>query len=75
MRPPLASTWDCFDLTLRLLLQVMTKQKYMRDVLVIDQNWLVELAPNFYAKRGLRHAIAPNDPSGTNLRKRFEMDV
>lgn len=32
---------------------VMTKQKYMREVVVIDQNWLVELAPNFYAKRSL----------------------
>jgi hypothetical protein len=31
----------------------MTKQKYMREVVVIDQNWLVELAPNFYAKRSL----------------------
>ncbi|ELR15775.1 DEAD/DEAH box helicase [Acanthamoeba castellanii str. Neff] len=32
---------------------VMTKQKYMREVVVIDQNWLVELAPNFYAKRSV----------------------
>jgi ATP-dependent RNA helicase DHX8/PRP22 len=30
---------------------VFTKQKYMRDVVVIDQHWLAELAPHFYARK------------------------
>lgn len=64
---------------------IMTSKEYMREVMLIDSKWLVELAPNFYragdpkvlSKRKRRERIEPmhdkfRDPNEWRLSKRMK---
>ena len=44
--------WPLLHLTLLIYIrtQVLTTKEYMRNILVVDAKWLVELAPNFFKR-------------------------
>ena len=71
-------TADCFEwphVLLRCAELVFTTKEYMRQVIKIKPDWLIEIAPHFYKAKELADELGKKMPKGRGMGKRHHNDT